>query len=94
MKNAVLLSENAPHSWRAEDAKRLELADVEQAHDAIYVGAGKEDGGHGRGGFRRRGCQFGRSKELLAKIRRGIQEEPRGWVRRDGSLRLRTRTTL
>jgi hypothetical protein len=74
--------------------ERLKFAEVEQAHHAIDIGAGKEDCGYGRSRVGGSGREFGCSEELLAKIRGSIEEEPVCRARRDGDLSLRARLCL
>jgi hypothetical protein len=49
--------------------QRLKFPEMEQAHDAVHIGAGQQDGGNRRRGSGRGRPQFLAGEELLTNIR-------------------------
>lgn len=89
--DAVLFREDTAYSRSGINVKRLKFPKVKQTHHAVDVGAGQEDGGHGRSRLGDGGCQVRSSEELLAKIRGSVEEEPVCGAGRDSDLSLRAR---
>jgi hypothetical protein len=83
--------QHAQHALARVDRERLAFAQVQQARDGIDVGACEDDALDRRGAKALAGMEDGIGLDLLAEVRRGIEQEPTLTVGAHGQRRLGSR---